>query len=67
VIAVVVVALFAARESIGDPIAWSIGGELGVRLLSALYTAGIGVLMAIPLRWAEPVCGFPTDRSVRRF
>ena len=67
VTALVVVALFALRAAMGDPISWSIGGELGTRLLGAAYTAAVGFFVAFPLRWAEPAFGFPADRTVRRF
>lgn len=67
VMASVVVALFAVRAAIGDPIAWNVGGELASRLLGAAYTAAIGFFIAFPLRWGEPAFGFPTDRTVRRF
>ncbi|MEM7756315.1 MAG: hypothetical protein AAF297_11835, partial [Planctomycetota bacterium] len=63
VMAFVVVTLFAARTALGDPFRWSIGAELGTRLLGALYTAGIGFLVAIPLRWVDGVFGFPADRT----
>ena len=67
VVACVVVTLFAARAALGDPFQWSIGSELTTRLVSAGFTALVGLFVAIPLRLAEPVFGFPTDRAVRRF
>ncbi|MEM1183536.1 MAG: hypothetical protein AAGI53_00895 [Planctomycetota bacterium] len=67
VVAAVVVMLFGARAALGDPIQWSIGGELATRLLGAGYTAVVGFFLTFPLRWSEPAFGFPADRTVRRF
>ncbi len=67
VMAVVVVLAFTVREALGDPIAWDWGAELTSRLLSAVYTLFIGFFVAVPLRWVDPLLGFPVDRSVRRF
>jgi cell shape-determining protein MreD len=67
VMAVVVVIAFSLRSAIGDPIAWDWGGELTAHVCSGRSTPrSSAFFLAIPLRWVDPVFGFPADRA-RRF
>ena len=66
VMSVVVVALMTLRELYGDPIEFSPTGELGARLLSALYTGVTALIWAVVLRLMEPLFHFQNDRGKRR-
>ena len=64
--AVVVVALMTIRDLYGDPIDFKPTGELGTRLLSALYTAATAVGWAFVMRMIDPAFQFQHDRGLRR-
>jgi len=66
VMGVVVVAFMTLRELYGDPIDFSPTGELGTRLLSALYTGATALVWAVVLRLMEPMFLFQHDRGMRR-
>ncbi|MEM1329236.1 MAG: hypothetical protein AAGG07_01615 [Planctomycetota bacterium] len=59
---VVVVACYAARGLLIDPIGFAPAPELGTRLLAALYTAATGLFMALVLLPLAPTIGFGTER-----
>jgi len=61
---IVITALFTARSIYGDPLPWSPSAELGRRLLSAVYSGGLALVLWVPLRvLVTPLIGFPADRN----
>lgn len=60
---IVVTALLSARSVYGDELPWSPSQELFRRLLSAVYSGGLALVLWVPLRvLITPVIGFPADR-----
>jgi cell shape-determining protein MreD len=66
VMAIVVVAFMTLREAYGDPIRFSPTGELGTRLLIAVYTGGTAIAWALIMRLIDPAFQFQNERGLRR-
>ena len=66
VMAIVVVALMTLRDLYGDPIKFDATGEMGSRLLGALYTGATAVAWALIMRLVDPAFQFQHDRGMRR-
>jgi cell shape-determining protein MreD len=61
---VVVTAIMSARE-LYDPAGFRAPAELGVRVLSALYSAGPALVLWFPLRWTGPWWRFESPHAAR--
>lgn len=59
------VAVFALRSWF-DPVAFSAGAELWLRLKSSLLSAGLALLLGPALRVLTPVFGFPSSQRSRQ-
>ena len=63
----VVVAIISLRGLYDGVEGWRPAAEIGSRMISALFTGGAALVMAFLLNLVEPMFGFQSDRSRRRY
>ena len=61
---IVITSALSVRSIYGDELPWSPSAELWRRLMSAVYSGGLALVLWVPLRLLiTPVIGFPADRG----